>query len=90
MTRASPAIPREAEEGCEVSISPDQARNARRLLGWPVTVVAGKSGLSTSTVLYFEKGTRRPRISNIAKIRKVLEVGGVEFVGETGARLKSP
>ena len=36
-----------------MSISPAQLKEARRLLGWPLSVVGGKSDLSTSTISLF-------------------------------------
>jgi transcriptional regulator with XRE-family HTH domain len=71
-----------------MSISPDQVKTARGLLGWPVSILAGKSGLSTTTISNFEKGARRPSVLNVSTIRKVFESAGVEFVGEAGARLR--
>jgi transcriptional regulator with XRE-family HTH domain len=78
----------EASES-EMSISPDQAKTARRLLGWTVSVLGGKSGLSATTVSHFENGERRPSALNVSKIRKAFEDAGVEFVGEAGARMKT-
>jgi transcriptional regulator with XRE-family HTH domain len=72
-----------------VSITPEQCRAARRLLGWPQTVLAGKSGLGVPAISHFEKGNRRLSVLDVSTVRKVLEVGGVEFVGEAGARLRS-
>jgi transcriptional regulator with XRE-family HTH domain len=69
-----------------MSISPDQVKTARRLLGWSVPVLAGKSGLSVATISNFEKGTRRPSVLNVTTIRKIFEDAGIEFgVEEPGA-----
>jgi transcriptional regulator with XRE-family HTH domain len=73
-----------------MSISPSQAKTARRLIGLTIAVLAGKSGLSATTISHFENGTRRPSARNISTIRKVFEDSGVEFVGEAGARMKKP
>jgi transcriptional regulator with XRE-family HTH domain len=43
-----------------MSISPAQLKEARRLLGWTLSMVGGKSDLSTSTISFFETGRRRP------------------------------
>jgi transcriptional regulator with XRE-family HTH domain len=72
-----------------VSISPDQAKTARRLLDWSLSVLAGKKGLNTTAVSHFENGKRRPSVVKVSAIRKVFEDAGVEFVGEAGARMKS-
>jgi transcriptional regulator with XRE-family HTH domain len=72
-----------------MSISPAQLKEARRLLGWTLSVVGGKSDLSTSTISFFETGRRRPSALGVSKIRKAFEDAGVEFMngGEPGARL---
>jgi transcriptional regulator with XRE-family HTH domain len=72
-----------------MSISPAQLKEARRLLGWTLSVVGGKSDLSTSTISFFETGRRRPSALGVSKIRKAFEAAGVEFMngGQPGARL---
>jgi transcriptional regulator with XRE-family HTH domain len=72
-----------------MSISPAQLKEARRLLGWTLSVVGGKSDLSTSTISFFETGRRRPSALGVSKIRKAFEDAGVEFMrgGEPLARL---
>jgi transcriptional regulator with XRE-family HTH domain len=72
-----------------MTISPNQAKTARRLIGWTVSVLGGKSGLSGTTVSHFENGKRRPSALNVSKIRKVFEEGGVEFAGG-GVKLRKP
>jgi transcriptional regulator with XRE-family HTH domain len=75
-----------------MSISPAQLKEARRLLGWTLSVVGGKSDLSTSTISFFETGRRRPSALGVSKIRKAFEAAGVEFIAEngegTGVRLR--
>jgi transcriptional regulator with XRE-family HTH domain len=73
-----------------VTLSADQAKTARRLLGWRLSVLADKSGLSAPTISDFENSKRRPSVLNVSTIQKVFENAGVDFVGETGARLKTP
>jgi transcriptional regulator with XRE-family HTH domain len=70
-----------AAKGREMSLSPAQLKEARRLLGWPLSMVGGKSGLSTTTISHFENDKRRPSLSNVCTIRKALEDAGVEFNG---------
>ena len=67
-----------------MSISGAQVEEVRRLLGWPLSVVGGKSDLSTSTISFFETGKRRPSSLNVSTIRKVFEAAGVEFIAENG------
>lgn len=70
-------------------ISPDQAKTARRLLEWSLSIVGGKSGLSSTTISDFENGKRRPSVLNVSTMRKVFENAGVEFVGEAGVRMRA-
>jgi transcriptional regulator with XRE-family HTH domain len=73
-----------------MSISPNQLKTARRLLGWSVPLLADKSGLSVTTVSNFEKGTRRPSVLNVSTIRKLFEDAGIEFGGDDpGATLRT-
>jgi transcriptional regulator with XRE-family HTH domain len=73
-----------------VSISPEQVKTARGLLGWSIPVLAGKAGLSVTTVASFEKGTRRPSVLNVSTIRKFFESAGVEFgAEEPGVKLRN-
>jgi transcriptional regulator with XRE-family HTH domain len=68
-----------------MSISAAQVREARRLLGWTLSTVGGKSDLSESTISFFENGKRRPSAAGVAKIRRALEAAGVVFrIAATG------
>jgi transcriptional regulator with XRE-family HTH domain len=73
-----------------MTISPEQSRAARALLGWPQTKLAARAHLSESTVRDFEKGRRTPTTNNLAAIRAALERAGVEFTNgdQPGVRLK--
>jgi DNA-binding XRE family transcriptional regulator len=42
-----------------MSITPQQVKAARRLLGWSQPTLATKARISRETVLAFEKGRRR-------------------------------
>jgi transcriptional regulator with XRE-family HTH domain len=70
-------------------ISPNQARTARRWVGWTMAELADKSGVSIATISRFENGKRIPSIINVSRISKTLEAAGVEFTngGEPGVRL---
>ena len=74
-----------------MSIPSAQAREARRLLGWTLSTVGGKSDLSASTISFFENGKRRPSALSVSKIRKVFEASSVEFTngGEPGVRMRN-
>ena len=68
-----------------LSISVEQLRAARALLGWSQTQLAEEAGLSLPTVKRVEI-ERGPRVSDAARLalRVALESGGVEFISENG------
>jgi transcriptional regulator with XRE-family HTH domain len=63
----------------------EQLRAARSLLGWSQSELAVRAGLSLPTVKRVEAGMG-PRVSDEArtKLRRALELGGVEFIDENG------
>jgi transcriptional regulator with XRE-family HTH domain len=69
---------REAES--PMTITGQQVKAARALLGWTQDRLAGETGVSASTVGTFESGKRRLAAPSIAMIQRALEVEGVEFV----------
>jgi transcriptional regulator with XRE-family HTH domain len=77
------------------SITVEQLRGARGLLGWSQTELASKAGLSLPTVKRVEAGSG-PRVSNEAraKLQKALEAAGIVFIDENGGgpgvRLRKP
>jgi transcriptional regulator with XRE-family HTH domain len=75
-----------------MTISPEQSRAARALLGWPQIKLAARASLGESTVRDFEKGRRTPTVNNLAAIRGALETAGVEFTNhnEPGVKLRLP
>ncbi len=66
-------------------ISIEQLRAARGLLGWSQSKLAANAGLSLPTVKRLE-GQFGPSVSDDAraKIKKALELAGVEFIDENG------
>jgi len=60
-------------------ISADQAREARKLLGWTRITLASKCQTGATTIRLFEIGKRRPRPFRVLAIRRTLEAAGVEF-----------
>jgi len=68
-----------------LTLSAEQLRAARALLGWSQTQLAEKAGLSLPTVKRVEI-ERGPRVSDAARLalRVALESGGVEFISENG------
>jgi transcriptional regulator with XRE-family HTH domain len=75
------------------SITIEQLRAARGLLGWSQTELASRAGLSLPTVKRVEAGFG-PRVSDDArgKLQRTLETAGIEFIddngGGPGVRLK--
>ena len=60
-------------------ISADQARAARKLLGWTLTTLASNSQLGPTAIRNFELGKSRPTPFKVAAIRRAFEAAGVEF-----------
>ena len=67
------------------SITSEQFRAARALLGWSQTQLAEWAGMSLPTVKRVENN-RGPRVSDEARnaLKRALEKGGVEFIDENG------
>ncbi|PVE50150.1 XRE family transcriptional regulator [Agrobacterium cavarae] len=60
-----------------------QCKLARVALNWSVIQLANAAQVSTQTVTRLERGEEL-RASTLARIRKVLEDGGIEFIPENG------
>ena len=77
-----------------MSITPEQIKAARRLLGWRQFQLASSVKISLNTMAYIETGRKAARASTLERIKKVLETAGVEFTDETeggaGVRLRNP
>lgn len=60
-----------------------QIRSARAALRWPAETLAKKTGFSSKTIRRLEQfdGVSRQSDRTIAKIRIVLELAGIEFIG---------
>jgi predicted transcriptional regulator len=77
------------------SVTVEQLRGARGLLGWSQTELASRAGLSLPTVKRVE-GEFGPRVSGEArvKLQMALEAAGIEFIDENGGgpgvRLRKP
>ena len=68
-----------------LSITIEQLRAARALVGWSQTQLAERAEMSLPTVKRVEAGNG-PRVSEEArlKLQQALECGGVEFIDENG------
>jgi transcriptional regulator with XRE-family HTH domain len=69
----------------KLSISIEQLRAARALLGWSQSQLAKEAGMSLPTVKRVER-EGGPRVSEDAhqRLQRALEAGGVEFIDENG------
>jgi transcriptional regulator with XRE-family HTH domain len=67
----------------------DQVKAARELLAWSPSQLAGRVGLSATSVAQFESGTRRLPFFDTSVISGIFDESGVEFIdAEPGVRLK--
>jgi predicted transcriptional regulator len=78
-----------------MSISPDQCRAARALIGLSRRKLAWFADVSERTIIDFERRARSPRQGTLADLRAELEDAGVVFIdpdeeGGAGVRLKDP
>jgi transcriptional regulator with XRE-family HTH domain len=71
-----------------MSISLEQLRAARGLLGWSQAELAERAGLSVPTIKRLEGGFG-PRVSDAARdrLQMAIEAAGVEFIEENGGGL---
>jgi len=60
-------------------ISAEQARAARKLLGWTLTTLASNSQFGATAIKNFETGKSRPTPFKVVAIRRAFEAAGVEF-----------
>jgi transcriptional regulator with XRE-family HTH domain len=77
-----------------MTISPEQCRAARGLLGWSQSELSKASETATKTIADFERGAREPYARTLADVRAAFERAGVEFIPENGGgqgvRLRKP
>lgn len=73
-------------------VTPEQCREAGRLLGWHQQRLAIQANSCLVTVAGSEVGTRATRATSVAAFRAALEPAGVEFPAEddfgAGVRLR--
>ena len=67
-----------------MTVSPEQCRAARALLGWSQDTLAAESRVAKATIATFESGKRTPYERTLADVRAALETAGVVFIGENG------
>lgn len=78
-----------------MTITPDQLRAARALVGWSREALAERSGVSPATVRAFEILGSDPKQSTLNKLRTAFSQVGVDLLDETeaqgaGVRFRKP
>jgi len=79
-----------------MTLTPDQVKAGRLLLGWTVPRLAARIGarvaVSENTIRRYEAGKGAAATLDLMMVRQILESAGVEFIaengGESGARLR--
>jgi transcriptional regulator with XRE-family HTH domain len=76
----------------EMTITPEQVKAARELLGWTLVRLAARADASELAVRRYENGQGIGGRIDLTSIREMLEAAGVEFIadcgGGPGVRLK--
>jgi len=72
-----------------MNLSFQQVRAARALVGLTLQEVAQLAGVSKNGLSDLEQGKVNPRLQTLAKLRRVFESHGVEFIESDGVRLRS-
>lgn len=67
-------------------ISPNQIKAARALLDWSQGDLCEKSGASIATVKSIESGGASPKADTLEKIKRCMEVSGIEFIEDEGVK----
>jgi transcriptional regulator with XRE-family HTH domain len=63
-------------------LTPDQLRAARALVKWSREDLAEKSGVASVTIKGFELLGADSKISTLNKLRRALELAGIEFIDD--------
>lgn len=62
----------------------EEIKNSRRKKGLSQEQLAKISGLSRSSIINFEKGYRDPRVKDLKKIARALDVSIEQLIAENG------
>ena len=84
---ADPAPRPRSANATLLSLTGEQCRVARRLLGKTIEQFAGVTRIGAKSLSLFERGQRTPQPETLAAITRALETAGVEFT-EDGVRLR--
>lgn len=77
----------------EALLGPAQVREARDLLGWSQSRLAGMAEMTAQSVIKFERGKLQLSRNDLQAIRGALEAAGVQFIAENdgaGVRVRKP
>jgi transcriptional regulator with XRE-family HTH domain len=66
------------------SITPNQCRAARALLGWNQDDLEQASVVAKKTIADFERGARTPYGRTLSDLRRALEASGIVFIEQNG------
>jgi transcriptional regulator with XRE-family HTH domain len=72
------------DESRQMTITVEQVKEARKLLGWSQFRLAVRSTVDVTRINHFERGVRTLTHSQLDRIRASLESEGVEFISENG------
>jgi DNA-binding XRE family transcriptional regulator len=72
-----------------MSITTAQIRGARGILNWSQSDLAGRTGISATSIGSIENGQSTPRANTVATIQKAFENAGIEFIGRDGIKVRS-
>jgi transcriptional regulator with XRE-family HTH domain len=72
------------DEGRQMTITVEQVKEARKLLGWSQFRLAVRSTVDVTRINHFERGMCALTHSQLDRIRSCLESSGIEFVAEDG------
>jgi transcriptional regulator with XRE-family HTH domain len=67
-----------------MTITREQLRAGRLLVGWSQFDIAVRMRVSEGTISYFETGKRQSPKLDLGRARATLEAAGVEFIAENG------
>ncbi|MCF8474602.1 MAG: helix-turn-helix transcriptional regulator [Emcibacter sp.] len=67
-----------------MTISKEQCRAARGLLGWSQEDLKIAASVSLGTIAEFEKGSRKPYERTLRDLQSAFEEAGIEFIPENG------
>src|ERR1700688_3503386 len=75
-----------------MTITGQQVKAARELLGWSRAKLSAESGVGSGTIVIFENGLHPQQAGTLATLKRALEAAGLEFTsgGEPRLKLRKP